>query len=67
MHKRTKAILFVSVLILLVFGGGFGFWVLSESDSVSVGWQKVLPWLSGLSFALFIAGLFLFNAARKKW
>lgn len=62
-----KAIAFGAALVILLFGGGFGLWILSESDSVSVGWQKFLPWVSGASFIAFIALIFWFNAARKKW
>lgn len=67
MHKITKAILFVTVLAILLFGGGFGLWQLSESDSVSVQWQKILPWCSGVCFVAFAVGIFWFNSARKKW
>lgn len=66
MSKRFKAILFVSALVLSL-AGVFYFWILSESDSVSVTWQKILPWVAGLCVVSFIGLILWFNAARKKW
>lgn len=66
LYMHTKAIFFVSALIILVFGG-FGLWILSESDSVSVGWQKFLPWLAAACWALFIFLIFWFGKSNKKW
>jgi len=65
MSKRLKAILFASALVLSL-AGVFFFWILSESDSVSVTWQKTLPWVSGACVALFIGLILWFNASRKK-
>lgn len=61
-----RALLFV-IFEIASLVGIFFFWISSESDSYSVTTQKIFPWIAGLCGVAFIAGIFIFNAARKKW
>lgn len=66
LSQNWRALLFV-IFELLALIGVFYFWISSESDRYSVSTQKIFPWVAGACGVAFIAGIYIFNAARKKW
>lgn len=67
MSKTLKSVLFVLVSVVFGLGGGFYFFISSDSDSHSVYWQKAFPYLSGFCFiVLFIGGIICYNATKQK-